>query len=253
MMIDAFELAERLQTMVFVMSDLDLGMNLWMSDPFPYPEEKDLVRGKVLGQADLERVQDWGRYKDVDGDGIPYRTLPGTPGGRGAYFTRGSGHDEYARYTEDGGTYARNMDRLLRKLATAKEMVPGPVVQTGTGGPAHPPSDAHAPARIGILAYGTTHHAIVESRDQLRAEKEIDSDYLRVRAFPFDDTVPQWIAAHDRVYVVEQNRDGQMLRMLRMEYPALAPRLRSVRHYDGLPIDARTVTEEIAKQERSRG
>jgi 2-oxoglutarate ferredoxin oxidoreductase subunit alpha len=239
---EAFDLAERMQTLVFVMTDLDLGMNLWMSDPFPYPEEAP-DRGKVLGAEQLKTIEGWGRYKDVDGDGIPYRTLPGTPGGLGAYFTRGSGHDEHAGYTEDGATYARNMDRLLRKLDGARGMLPGPVVESAKQGQT---------AKVGILAYGTTHHAIVEARDQLRAERGLETDYLRVRGFPFDTSIGAWIAAHDRVYVVEQNRDGQMLRMLRGEYPAHATRLRSVRHYDGLPIDARSVTEEIVKQEASR-
>ncbi len=233
----AFDLAEQLQTMVFVLTDLDLGMNLWMADPWPYPAAAPR-RGKVLDAEGLKTVKDWGRYKDVDGDGVPWRTLPGTPGGLGAYFTRGSGHDEYARYTEDGATYARNMDRLARKLETARALVPGPVAD-GRG------------AKVGVLAYGTTHHAVVEARDQLRAEQGLPTDYLRVRAFPFAPAVREWIAAHERVYVVEQNRDGQMLELLRIEVPGLAERLVSVRHYDGLPIDARTVTDQIAAAERA--
>lgn len=235
---DAFDLAEQLQTIVFVLSDLDLGMNLWMADPWQFPAQPPR-RGKVLDAAGLKAAKDWGRYKDVDGDGIPYRTLPGTPGGLGAYFTRGSGHDEYARYSEDGATYARNMDRLARKLKTAATLVPASVVD-GAG------------AKVGILAYGTTHHAVVESRDQLRSEQNLATDYLRVRAFPFDAAVGPWIAAHDRVYVVEQNRDAQMLELLRIEHPELATRLLSVRHYDGLPIDARTVTDQIAAAEKAR-
>jgi 2-oxoglutarate ferredoxin oxidoreductase subunit alpha len=232
---EAFDLAETLQTPIFVMSDLDLGMNLWMSDPFAYPE-KPLQRGKVLDEAGLAKVADWGRYRDVDGDGIPWRTLPGTPGGKGAYFTRGSGHDEYARYTESDQVYARNMDRLARKFETARTMVPAPVVEE-TGGP------------VGLLAYGTTHHAIVESRDQLVAEHGIATDYLRVRAFPFADAIGQFLMRHERVYVVEQNRDAHLTGLLRMRYPDLGPRIRPVLHYTGLPIDARTVTDAVAAAE----
>jgi 2-oxoglutarate ferredoxin oxidoreductase subunit alpha len=238
--IRAFDLAEGLQTPVFVLTDLDLGMNLWMSDPFAYPE-KPMARGKVLDEAGVVAMKDWGRYKDVDGDAIPYRTLPGTPGeGKAAYFTRGSGHDEYARYTESATTYVRNMDRLVRKLETAKTMVPGPIIDAG--GPNR--------AKVGILAYGTTHWSIVESRDQLRAERSLETDYCRVRAFPFHDDIRQFIASHDRVYVVEQNRDAQMLAMLRIDFPELSMKLFSVRHYNGLPIDARSVTDDIARQEQ---
>ncbi|MFO0933587.1 MAG: 2-oxoacid:acceptor oxidoreductase subunit alpha [Planctomycetota bacterium] len=232
----AFDLAEELQTPVFVLTDLDLGMNLWMSEPFAYPE-KALARGKVLDDAGVAAMKDWGRYKDVDGDGVPYRTLPGTPGdGKGAYFTRGSGHDEYGRYTESGATYVRNLDRIGRKIDLMRTKGPAPVVD-GKG------------AKVGILAYGTTHWAIVESRDQLKAEKGLATDYCRVRAFPFSDEVRKFVAAHDRVYVVEQNRDAQMLGMLRMEYPELATKMVSVRHYNGLPVDARSVTDEIARLE----
>ncbi|MFM8386123.1 MAG: 2-oxoacid:acceptor oxidoreductase subunit alpha [Planctomycetia bacterium] len=232
----SFDLAERLQTIVFVMTDLDLGMNLWMADPWQYPT-KAHDRGKVLDEAGLKAMKDWGRYKDVDGDGIPYRSLPGTPGGLGAYFTRGSGHDEHARYTEDGGAYVRNMDRLARKLDTARGLVPAPVAD-GKG------------RKVGILAYGTTHHAVVESRDQLRSEVGLEADYLRLRAFPFHPSVRDWLAAHERVYVVEQNRDAQMLQLLRMEWPELAARCISVLHYDGLPVDARSVTDQVAKHEK---
>jgi 2-oxoglutarate ferredoxin oxidoreductase subunit alpha len=234
----SFDLAERLQTIVFLMSDLDLGMNLWMAEPWQYPQ-KGLDRGKVLDEQGLKQMKDWGRYKDVDGDGIPYRSLPGTPGGLGAYFTRGSGHDEHARYTEDGGAYVRNMDRLARKLETARGLVPQPVTD-GQG------------AKVGILAYGTTHHAVVESRDQLRSEENLATDYIRLKAFPFPASLKAWLEAHERVYVVEQNRDAQMLQLLRMEWPSVAARCVSVLHYDGLPIDARSVTEQIATHERAR-
>jgi 2-oxoglutarate ferredoxin oxidoreductase subunit alpha len=233
--VQAFDLAEALQTPVFVLSDLDLGMNLWMSDPLEYPD-RPIDRGKVLDEDALARMEDWGRYKDVDGDGIPYRTLPGTGDGSGAYFTRGSGHDEYARYTEDGDVYARNLDRLVRKIDGAAERMPQPVVD-----------DCGADA--GILAFGTSHDAVEEARDRLRDEHGTETDYLRVRAFPFSRAVSEWIAAHDRVYVVEQNRDGQMRRMLTMELPELSGRLRSVLHYDGLPLDATTVAEQILAAE----
>jgi len=234
---DAFDLAERFQTPVFVMSDLDLGMNIWMADPFPYPT-KPLQRGKVLGEADLRALGagKFGRYRDVDGDGIPYRTLPATPGGLGAYFTRGSGHNENAGYTESGETYVRNMDRLARKLETARRELP-PAVVEGPRGP------------VGILAFGSSHWAVQEARDQLRAEKGFETDYCRVLAFPFHETVRAFLASHDRVYVVEQNRDAQLSSLLRIEYPDLAPRLRSVLHYDGQPLDARTVNETVRHME----
>ena len=229
--IAAFDLAERLQTPVFVLSDLDLGMNLWMSEPFEYPKEP-IHRGKVLDEEALRKVEDWGRYKDVDGDGIPYRTLPGTPGGKGAYFTRGSGHNEYAAYTEDGDVYARNMDRLTRKLATAASLLPAPVID-----------DRSAP--VGVIAFGTSHQAVEEARDRLREQDGLETDYLRIRGFPFADGIAAWVQAHDHVYVVEQNRDAQMLRMLTMDFPELALKLRSVLHYDGLPLDACTIVEQI--------
>jgi len=229
----AFDLAEGLQTPVFLLSDLDLGMNLWMSKAFEYPEAP-IHRGKVLDTEALAKVEDWGRYKDVDGDGVPYRTLPGGDKGQGAYFTRGSGHDQYARYTEKGDEYVATMQRLARKLETAKEKVPQPV-EDGSGSP------------IGILALGTTHHAVVEARDHLRDELGLETDYLRIRAFPFPDAVRDWLAAHERVFVVEQNHDGQMRRMLTMEFPSLGDRLESVLYYAGLPIDARSVWEPIAQ------
>ena len=234
----AFDLAEDLQTPVFVLSDLDLGMNLWMADPFDYPEG-GISRGKVLDDKALAEVEDWGRYKDVDGDGVPYRTLPGTPGGKGAYFTRGSGHDEYAKYTESGEVYMANVDRLTRKLESAAAMVPQPIIDD-------------VGSKIGLIAYGTTHDAIVESRDQLRGEEGVEVDYMRVRGFPFTADVESWIAAHDVVYVVEQNRDGQMCKILQMEFPGIATTVQSIRHYDGLPVDARSVTEGVLAAEAAR-
>ena len=238
MAMDAFDLAERLQTVVFVMSDLDLGMNTWMSPPFTYPDAP-IDRGKVLDAAKVRELgASWGRYKDVDGDGIPWRSLPGT--GTPAFFTRGSGHNEMAQYTERPDDYVRNLDRLNRKYDTARTMVPGPVVQN------------EPEARIGIIAFGSSHWAVEESRDQLREEAGIKTSYLRLRAYPFTPETDEFIRRHDRVYVVEQNRDAQMRSLLLMDGdPALATRLRSVLHYNGLPIDARSITEAIQQQERT--
>ncbi len=231
--IEAFELAEKFQTPIFVMSDLDLGMNNWMSEQFKYPE-KPMDRGKVLSKEDLDRLGGFARYKDVDGDGIGYRTLPGTDHPAAAYFVRGSGHNEKAQYSERPDDYERNMARLLKKFETAKQFVPQPIIE-GDG-----------KSKVGILAYGTTHWAIVESRDQLREEHGLQTDYLRVRAFPFAHAVEEFIRKHDVVYVVEQNRDAQMLNLLKIELPAeLATKLRSVAHIDGLPVVARSVTDEI--------
>ena len=232
----AFDLAERLQTPIFVMSDLDLGMNIWMSDPFRYPE-KPWDRGKVLNAADLARLGSFERYKDVDGDAIPYRTLPGTAHPLAAYFTRGSGHDEQARYTESAETYARVMDRLRRKWETARDLVPAPVLDRARG------------AEVGVIAFGSTHHAMGEARDRLR-EEGLTTSYLLVKAYPFSKEVRRFVEAHERIYVVEQNRDAQMAALLKMEYPDLAPRLRSVLHYDGLPIDAQSVIEGMRSGER---
>lgn len=229
---EAFDLAEKFQTPVFVMSDLDLGMNNWMSKPFMYPE-KPIDRGKVLSKDDLDRLGGFVRYQDVDGDGVGYRTLPGTDHPLAAYFARGSGHNEKAQYSERPDDFERNMARLLRKLENAKEFVPKPVIEG-------------ASSKIGILAYGTTHWAITESRDQLREEYDVDTDYMRVRAFPFTNDVEDFIRKHDTVFVVEQNRDAQMFNLLKIELPAeLVTRLQSVAHVHGLPIDARSVTDEI--------
>jgi 2-oxoglutarate ferredoxin oxidoreductase subunit alpha len=235
--IEAFELAERFQTPVFVMSDLDLGMNNWVSDPFQYPS-RPLARGKVLGKADLEKLGDFARYQDVDGDGIGWRTLPGTDHPAAAYFTRGTGHDEKAVYSERPEVYERNMQRLHRKLEGAREVAPAPVLE-GSG-----------KARVGIVAYGSSHWAVLESRDQLLREHGLAADYLRVRAFPFAREVQDFVAAHERVYVVEQNRDGQMCQLLKLDLvEGLVPRLRSVCHLHGLPLDARSVTDEIVERE----
>ena len=235
MAMDAFDLAERLQTPVFVMSDLDLGMNMWMSETFAYPDVP-IDRGKVLDREALGRIGEWGRYVDVDGDGIPYRSIPGTEAP--AYFARGSGHNARGQYSERGDDYVGNIDRLRRKFDTARTLVPAPDI--------HEAPDA----RVGLLAYGTSHWAIVESRDQLEAEAGLSTSYLRLRAYPFPDAVADFVRRHDRVYVIEQNRDGQMASLLRMDLPAeLAVKLRSVLHYNGLPLDARSVTDGVLAQE----
>lgn len=232
---DAFDLAERLQTPILVMSDLDLGMNTWMSEPFEYPT-RPVDRGKLLDEETLKRIGQWGRYKDVDGDGICYRTIPGD--GMPAYFARGSGHNEKGQYSERGDDYVNNLDRLNRKFDTARRFVPEPEV------------DLDPEASIGIVAYGTTHWAVVESRDQLRQETDVRTSYLRLRAFPFTGALKDFIDRHDRVYLVEQNRDAQMLALMKVEYGAdEIAKLRSVLHYNGLPIDARTITDEILSQE----
>ena len=231
----AFDLAERLQTPVFVLSDLDLGMNNWMSDPFPYPEG-GWDRGKVLGDSELAELSKFERYRDVDGDGIPFRTLPGTRDPKGVYFTRGSGHDEAARYTEKPDDYVRGMDRLRAKYDTARTLVPPPVIDDQG-------------RRAGILAYGSSHWAVAEARDLLRKESGVEADYLLLKALPFNDMVAAFIARHERIYVVEQNRDAQIAGLLKMEYPGHAARIRSVLHYDGLPIDARSVCDPIAEAE----
>ena len=234
---DAFNLAEQFQTLVFVMSDLDLGMNNWMSDPFKYPEAP-INRGKVLSKADLERLGSFARYKDVDGDGIGWRTLPGTEHPAAAYFARGSGHNEKSQYSERPDDFERNMERINRKFETARSFVPRPeVVSTGK-------------SKIGIIAYGTSHWAIVESRDQLRKEYNFEADYLRLRAYPFTREVHDFIDKHERVYVVEQNRDAQMLSLLKLDIrPELITRLLSISHIHGLPLDARSVTDEIMTME----
>jgi 2-oxoglutarate ferredoxin oxidoreductase subunit alpha len=234
---DAFDLAEQLQTPVFVMSDLDLGMNNWMSEPFSYPE-KPQSRGKVLTAEDLDRLGGFDRYKDVDGDAIGYRTLPGTEHPKGAWFARGSGHNEKGQYSERPDDYANNMDRLARKFNTARTLVPRPEIVRDEGN------------EVGIIAYGTSHHAVVETLDQLESEYGVKSDYLRLRACPFTSETHRFIAAHKRVYIIDQNRDGQMLQLLKLDIavPDIA-KLRSVRHYNGLPIDARSITDDIISQE----
>jgi 2-oxoglutarate ferredoxin oxidoreductase subunit alpha len=235
MAMDAFDLAERFQAPVFVMSDLDLAMNTWMSPTFKYPEAP-LDRGKVLDAETLQRLGEWGRYRDVDGDGIPYRSIPGT--GLPAYFTRGSGHNDKGQYSERPDDYVHNMERLTRKFETARRYVPKAVVEDQPG------------ADIAIIGYGSSHFAIEESRDQLAREAGVSCAYLRLRAYPFTDEVAAFIDRYKRVYVVEQNRDAQMLGLMRFEFDASRiGKLRPVLHFNGLPIDARSITDDILAQE----
>ena len=239
MAMDAFDLADQLQTPVFVMLDLDLGMNIWMSETLEYPT-KPFDRGKLLTEAKLRQLKaQWGRYADVDDDGIPYRTVPGD--GLPPSFTRGSGHNAKGQYSERGDDYGNNMDRLAKKFRTASGLVPSPEVEVNTG------------AEIGFIAYGTSHFSVAESRDQLREEEKIETSYFRLRAYPFTDSLAEFIDRHDRVYVIEQNRDAQMLSLMRLELmPELIAKLRSVLHYNGLPIDARSITDDILEQEGLR-
>ena len=233
----AFDLAERLQTPVFVLSDLDLGMNNWMSDPFVYPE-KPQDRGKVLTVEQLKELGGFARYRDVDGDAIGWRTLPGTDHPKAAYFTRGSGHNDAAGYTEKPDEYQAVMDRLSRKFENARKLVPAPIaVKKGT-------------SKIGFLAFGSTDFALRESLDQIKKEFKQDVDYMRIRAYPFAHEIHDFVAGHERVYVVEQDRDGQLASLLKLDLPAdQVTKLRCILHYNGLPIDARTITEEFATKE----
>jgi len=232
----AFDLAERFQTPVFVLSDLDLGMNNWMSDQFPYPS-KPFDRGKVLSAEELEKLGIFERYRDVDGDGICYRTLPGTNHPLAAYFTRGSGHNERAAYTERPDDYENLMKRLDKKFQTARKYVPAPDIAKQAG------------AGVGIIAFGSSHFAVKEARDQLKAGN-IATSYMRVKALPFTDDLRKFVADHDRIYVVEQNRDAQLRDLIRLELPEYATKLRSVLHFNGLPIDAQSITDSITEQER---
>ena len=237
MAVEAFDLAEKYQTPVFVMTDLDLGMNNWMSDAFPYPE-KPLDRGKVLNAEDLQRLGGFARYRDVDGDAVGYRTLPGTHHPAAAYFTRGSGHNDRAQYTEREDDYVNNMDRLARKFEHMRGSVPAPVAEYAEG------------AAIGLVAVGTSDYAARESRDQLAREYGMAAGYLRPKAYPFTAELQAFLARHQRVYVVDQNRDAQLLALMRLELtPEEIAKLRSIRYYGGLPLDARTVTDEVVRQE----
>jgi len=232
----SFDIAERIQTPVVVLSDLDMGMNQWMSRPFQYPSTP-MDRGKVLLEKDLEELKgNWGRYLDKDGDGIPYRTFPGNKHPVSSYFTRGTGHDEYARYTEESGTFHRNMMRLKKKFITAKQYLPKPVASSTKG------------AKVAIIAYGSTESAINEARDQLATEYGIKTNFMRVRAFPFTLEVDEFVRNYDQIFVVEMNRDGQLHQLLSLAYPDQVLKFKSVAFGDGMPASAKWIREGILAQ-----
>ncbi|MBM3145860.1 MAG: 2-oxoacid:acceptor oxidoreductase subunit alpha [Chloroflexi bacterium] len=232
----AFDYAERLQTPVFVLSDLDLGMNVWMTPPFEYPNT-EIDRGKVLWEEDLGKIENWGRYLDPDGDGIPYRTLPGNRHPRGAYFARGTGHDEYANYSEDPDVWERGMERLRAKFETARGMMPKPEIVTKDE------------ADIGVIAFGSTDPAVREAQDHL-ADDGLPIDYMRLRALPVCDEVRDFVRSHRRVYVVEMNRDGQLHQILSLETPDRAANLKSLSKNNGLPLTADWIEGAILAEER---
>ena len=240
MMADGFDLAERLQSPVIIMSDLDLGMNDAVSAPLTWDDGRRYDRGKVLTAADLDGLKEWGRYLDVDHDGIGYRTYPGTHPTKGSYFTRGSSHNEYATYTEDGGTYERGMNRLLAKWETARGLVPSPHGKT-----------VDPTARIGAIFYGTSTHASYEAIDILQGQG-LTINSLRLRAFPFQQEVMDFIDRHEMVFVIEQNRDAQMRKLLLAESDISPLKLLSVLHFDGLPITARFICEQIKEAMTAR-
>ena len=230
----SLDLADRLQTPIFLMTDLDIGMNHRLCEPLKWDDSRSYDRGKLMSREDLDAGRDFGRYLDVDGDGIPYRTVPGTHPDRGAYFTRGTTRDAYARYSEAGPDYLYNVERLLRKFETAKTLVPQPV-QT----------DAARATRFGVLYYGSTSPAMDEAFDSLHA-LGVHVDLLRLRAFPFSAAVDKFIAAHEHLFVVEQNRDAQLRTLLMTEQEANPAKLEPVLHFDGTPITARFITDQIA-------
>lgn len=233
----SFDIAERIQSPVYVLSDIDFGMNQWMTEPFEYPDTP-MDRGKVLWEEDLEKIgTNWGRYRDVDGDGIPYRTFPGNQHPLSAYFTRGTGHTPEARYSEEPDVWVANMARLKKKYQAAKEYLPKAVIDRAKG------------ANFGLIAYGSTDPAVGEARFKLERNHNLKSDYLRLRAIPFTDEVKQFIEEHERVYVIDQTRDGQLKRLLTTEYPELATRLIAIAYNDGLPPTARWIRAAILEQE----
>jgi 2-oxoglutarate/2-oxoacid ferredoxin oxidoreductase subunit alpha len=237
MAVQSFDLAERLQTPVFVLSDLDIGMNDWMCRAPAWDDAYVPDRGKVLSAAELERIDKFRRYADVDGDGIPWRSLPGVHP-KGAYFTRGSGHNEAAGYTEDAGDYERLMERLKRKFATAAALVPGPVLKR-----------AEKRATLGLISVGSCDDAVGEARDRLQDEG-IHGDYLRIRAFPFNEAVQAFLDEHERIFVIEQNRDGQLRSLLINECNVDGRRLESILHYDGLPMAAAPLVAAVRERVR---
>ena len=231
--VQAFDLAERLQTPVIVLSDLDIGMNDWMTAELEWDDSYQPDRGKVLDADQLEKMKSFHRYLDIDGDGVAHRTLPGTHP-KGAYFTRGSGHNMFGKYTESASEYLQVVDRLRRKWETAKTYVPGPVV------------DYSEKNRIGILSVGSCDGAIQEARSSLAAKGE-SFNYLRIRAFPFNDDVQKFLNAHERIYVVEQNRDAQLKNLLLLEMDVESKKLLSILHYNGLPMVAENVVDGLHK------
>jgi 2-oxoglutarate/2-oxoacid ferredoxin oxidoreductase subunit alpha len=232
----AFDVAERIQTPVFVLSDLDMGMNQWMSKPFQYPDTP-MDRGKVLFEKDLEELKgNWGRYFDKDGDGVGYRTLAGNKHPLSAYLARGTGHDEYAKYSEEAPVYVANMERLKKKQETAKQYIPAPMLHKTKG------------ATVGIIAYGSTEAAVLETQYLLNRDHGIKSDFLRVRALPFTKEVDAFLKKYDQIFVVEMNRDGQMDQILKVEYPQFAVKFKSVALTDGLPASAKWILEGILEK-----
>ncbi len=234
MAVTAFDLADRLQTPVFILSDLDIGMNDWMIPELDWDDSYRPDRGKVLGAADLDRIERFVRYTDTDGDGITYRTLPGEDS-RGAYFVRGSGHNSQGGYTEDATEYQAVMDRLLVKWETIKKTVPKAIL-----------TRAAKPTRLGVVAFGSSDGAVIEARDRL-VELGIHADYLRLRAFPFGAEVEEFLNAHDTVFVVEQNRDAQMKSLLKLETDSAGGKLISILHYNGLPISSECVVDGVSQ------
>lgn len=233
----SFDLAEELQTPVFILSDLDIGMNQWMTPPFEYPDTP-MKRGKVLWEVDLEKLKgEWGRYRDVDGDGVPYRTLPGNLHPRSGYFNRGTGHDEYANYSEDPDVWNANMERLNRKFETARALVPKPEVHKMEN------------AEIGIIAFGSTTTAVLEARDDL-AGRGISTDYLRLRALPITKEATDFVREHDRVYIIEMNRDGQAYQIISNDITDGAASIISLTHNDGLALTAEWIVDAIQAEER---
>lgn len=233
---DALDLADRLQTLIFVMSDLDLGMNDHLTDDLTWDDNRKYNRGKVLSEKEIEELEQFGRYLDVDGDGIPYRTIPGTHPTKGAYFTRGTSRDEYARYTEKGDAYVRNVDRLLKKWETAKEMVPGPEFY-----------QKRNQSTVGMVFFGTTTYAALEAMDRLK-ENDVNVDSMRIRGFPFSVECAEFIESHNTVFVIEQNRDGQMRSLIINELNTNPAKLISILNYDGMPIKADFIFSSVQQQ-----
>jgi 2-oxoglutarate/2-oxoacid ferredoxin oxidoreductase subunit alpha len=234
----AFDFAERLQTLVFVMLDLDIGMNAHLTAPFRWDDGRAYDRGKVLTGDELERLAEFGRYNDVDGDGVPYRTLPGAHPTLGAYFTRGTSRDRFARYTEEAGPYVDNMERLLRKFETARALLPRPVLKA-----------AAKPTRVGVIHYGSTAPAMDEAQ-ALLASDGLHVDTMRIRAFPLALEIAEFVRDHDQVFVVEQNRDAQMRVLMTTDLEIAPARLTSILHFSGMPITARFIVREIASRLR---